>query len=212
MEDDPVLGDIIISYLEEFYQTNRAFDSNQALELIYENSYDLFIFDINVPGLSGVKLLKELRSFNNTTPTIIITAYTDTKYLKDSFESGAHDYIKKPFHLEELKLRIEKSRVIFNIEQDKTINISNSITYYPSQHLVFDGVKNISLSPKEIAILDYFIGNPRRIISKNELIQNLWTFDEIPTDATLRSYIRKLRAILGPEKITTQRGIGYRYE
>jgi DNA-binding response OmpR family regulator len=97
MEDDPVLGDIVTDYLQGFYETDRAFDSAEAQEFIDEGQYDLFIFDINVPGKSGVELLEELRSFNNTTPAIIITAYGDTKHLKESFDAGAHDYIRKHF-------------------------------------------------------------------------------------------------------------------
>ena len=212
MEDDPVLGDIIQDYLQAFYETDRAFDSAEALEFIDEGAYDLFIFDINVPGKSGIALLEELRSFNNTTPALIITAYTDTKHLKDSFDVGAHDYIKKPFELEELKLRIEKSRVLFHIEQDAPVKLTEELTYYPRKHLVTDGSNEMGLRPKEAEILDYFIAHSHRLISQEELIQNIWEFDDLPSDATLRSYIRKLREIIGAEKITTQRGMGYRYE
>ena len=212
MEDDPVLGDIVSDYLQNYYETDRAFDSAEAQEFIDEGRYDLFIFDINVPGKSGIKLLAELRSFNDTTPALIITAYDDTKHLKESFDAGAHDYIKKPFDLEELKLRIEKSRVLFHIEQDAPIIISDVITYYPRKHMVSDGSKEMSLRPKEVEILDYFIAHSHRLISQEELVQNIWGFDELPSDATLRSYIRKLREVIGAEKIVTQRGLGYRYE
>jgi DNA-binding response OmpR family regulator len=212
MEDDPVLGDIVTDYLQSFYETDRAFDSAEAQEFIDEGQYDLFIFDINVPGKSGVELLEELRSFNNTTPAIIITAYGDTKHLKESFDAGAHDYIRKPFELEELKLRIEKSRVLFHIEQDAPVKLSNELTYYPRKHIVSDGSKEVTLRPKEIEILDYFIAHPHRLISQEELVQNIWEFDALPSDATLRSYIRKLREAIGAEKIVTQRGMGYRYE
>jgi len=212
MEDDPVLGDIVTDYLQTYYETDRAFDSQEAQELIDQHRYDLFIFDINVPGKNGVELLEELRSFNNTTPAIIITAYVDTKHLKASFDAGAHDYIRKPFELEELKIRIEKSRVLFHIEQDTPVPISGSLIYYPKQHHVSDGKIQINLRPKEAAILDYFIGHPKRLISQDELIQNIWEFDELPSDATLRSYIRKLREVIGSDKIVTQRGMGYRYE
>jgi DNA-binding response OmpR family regulator len=212
MEDDPVLGDIVTDYLNGFYETDRAFDSAEAQEFIDEGHYDLFIFDINVPGKSGVELLEELRSFNNTTPAIIITAYGDTKHLKESFDAGAHDYIRKPFELEELKLRIEKSRVLFHIEQDAPVKLSNELTYYPRKHIVSDGSKEMTLRPKEIEILDYFIAHPHRLISQEELLQNIWEFDALPSDATLRSYIRKLREAIGAEKIVTQRGMGYRYE
>ena len=212
MEDDPVLGDIVSTYLREYYEVSHAFDSNEAQELIDENRFDLFIFDINVPGKSGVELLEELRSFNDTTPAIIITAYADTKHLKESFDAGAHDYIRKPFELEELKLRIEKSRVLFHIEQDTPIKLSEDLTYYPRKHIVSDGSKKVGLRPKEVEILDYFISHPHRLISQEELVQNIWEFDELPSDATLRSYIRKLREIIGSQKIVTQRGMGYRYE
>ena len=212
MEDDPVLGDIVSDYLQNYYEIDRAFDSAEAQEFIDEGRYDLFIFDINVPGKSGIELLSELRSFNDTTPALIITAYADTKHLKDSFDAGAHDYIRKPFDLEELKLRIEKSRVLFHIEQDTPIYISAALTYYPRRHMVSDGAKEINLRPKEAEILDYFIAHSHRLISQDELVQNIWGFDALPSDATLRSYIRKLREVIGSEKITTQRGMGYRYE
>jgi len=212
MEDDPVLGDIVATYLEEYYEVSHAFDSKEAQELIDENKFDLFIFDINVPGMSGVELLEKLRSFNDTTPAIVVTAYADTKHLKSSFDAGAHDYIKKPFELEELKLRIEKSRVLFHIEQDTPVKIADNITYYPRKHIVMNEMKEIRLRPKEVEILDYFIANAQRLIGQDELIQNIWGFEEMPSDATLRSYIRKLREIIGSEKIVTQRGMGYRYE
>ncbi len=141
MEDDPVLGDIVFTYLSEYYEVTHAFDSAEAQEWIDDTRFDLFIFDINVPGKSGVELLEELRSFNDTTPAIIITAYADTKHLKSSFDAGAHDYIKKPFELEELKLRIEKSRVLFNIEQDAPVKLSEALTYYPRKYLVTDGIE-----------------------------------------------------------------------
>ena len=212
LEDDPVLGDIVSSYLSEYYEVSHAFDAKEAERLIDNNHYDLFIFDINVPVKSGIELLKSLRSFNNSTPTIVVTAYGDTKYLKASFEAGAHDYIRKPFDLEELKLRIEKSRVLFHIEQETPITLSLDIIYYPQEHYVLNHNKKLILRPKEVQILNYFISNPHRIISQEELFQNIWEFDTLPSDATLRSYIRKIREVIGASKITTQRGVGYRYE
>lgn len=212
MEDDPVLGDIISDYLEQFYQTDRAFDSQEAQEFIDEKNYDLFIFDINVPGKSGVELIEELRSFNDTTPAIIITAYEDVDHMKSSFDAGAHDYIKKPFDLEELKLRIEKSKLLFHIEQETPVKISETITFYPTKRVITNISKEYSLKPKEQEILEYFIAHPHRLISQEELVQNIWEFDAMPSDATLRSYIRKLREMIGSEKISTQRGSGYRYE
>jgi len=212
MEDDPVLGDIVTTYLKAFYLVDHAFDSTHAQRLIDEKCYDLFIFDINVPGRSGIELLEDLRSFNDKTPAIVITAYGDTKHLKASFDAGAHDYIRKPFELEELKLRIQKSRVLFHIEQEKPVNLTETLIYYPNKHTVSDGYNEQTLTPKEVELLEYFMAHRGRLITTEELIQNIWEYDHLPSDATLRSYIRRLREIIGSEKIITQRGLGYRYE
>ena len=212
MEDDPVLGGIILDYLTQFYAVDRVFDSAEAIEVLDETHYDLLIFDVNVPGQSGIELLKDIRSYHDTTPAIIITAYEDTKHLKESFDAGAHDYIRKPFDLEELKLRIEKSKVLFRIEQDIQIALSAVLAYSPRDKAVEgEGVRRI-LKPKEAKLLEYFLAHPHRIIPTEELIQNIWHYETMPTDATIRSHIRNLREIVGSEKITTQRGLGYRYE
>ena len=211
MEDDPVLGDIIHDYLLQYYEVDRVFDSEEAQVCNDEKNYDLFIFDINVPGKSGVELIEDLRSFNDTTPAIIITAYEDVDHMKNSFDAGAHDYIKKPFDLEELKLRIEKSKILFHIEQEKPEALSETVMFYPSKRVINHSGKTYTLKPKEQEILEYFIAHPYRLISQEELAQNIWEFDAMPSDATLRSYIRKLREMIGAEKISTQRGVGYRY-
>jgi DNA-binding response OmpR family regulator len=212
MEDDPVLADIVTEYLSEFYDTDHVFDSSEAQELIDNNRYDLFIFDINVPGQSGLELLKELRSFNDTTPAIIVTAYEDTAHLKAGFDAGAHDYVRKPFELEELQMRIENSRRLFNIEQSDPISLTETLTYYPQKQTI-EGEKGVQkLRPKDVALLDYFIAHPGRLVSSEELAQNIWEFDELPSDATIRSYIRRLRELVGTEKIVTVRSMGYRYE
>ena len=212
MEDDPVLGEIITDYLNEYYSVDRAYDSQEAQEMLDAKKYDLLIFDVNVPGISGIELIRELRSFNDTTPAIIITAYDDTEHLRKSFDAGAHDYIKKPFELEELRLRIDKSKALFHIEQEEKMTLGEDLVYYPSRRMVRKNGKEILLKPKEHEILSYFVAHPHRLISTEELVQNIWEFDQIPSDATLRSYIRNLREIIGSEKITTQRGAGYRYE
>ncbi len=212
MEDDPVLGEIITDYLNGYYSVDHVYDSKEAQEMLDAQKYDLLIFDVNVPGISGIELIRELRSFNDTTPAIIITAYDDTEHLRKSFDAGAHDYIKKPFELEELRLRIDKSKVLFHIEQEEKMTLGEGLVYYPSRRMVRKNGKEILLKPKEHEILSYFVAHPHRLISTEELVQNIWEFEQIPSDATLRSYIRNLREIIGSEKITTQRGAGYRYE
>lgn len=212
MEDDAVLSDILVDYLSEFWDIDYAFSSHDVYEKIESCKYDLFIFDINVTGKNGLDLLRELREYHNTTPTIIITAYSDTSYLKKAFELGAHDFIKKPFELEEINARIQNTQKIFNIENDDKIQISQDIFFLPQLREVLKQDKKISLSTKDSAILNYFIAKKKRVITNEELIQNIWNFNSIPSDATIRSHIRTLREIIGKDRIQTIRSHGYKYE
>ncbi|MCK4874612.1 MAG: response regulator transcription factor [Sulfurimonas sp.] len=212
MEDDAVLSDILLDYLRESWSVDYAFNSEEVYKKLDSNKYDLFIFDINVTGKNGLELLAELREFNNTTPTIIITAYTDTAYLKEAFELGAHDYIKKPFELEELNARIQNTQKLFNIDNKIEISITEDTIFSLQTKTIKKDSKEYILSQKDSDILIYFINNNQRVITNEELTQNIWDFDNIPSDATIRSHIRTLREIIGKDKIQTIRGIGYKYE
>ncbi|QOP46593.1 response regulator transcription factor [Sulfurimonas paralvinellae] len=212
MEDDPVLSDILLDFLREDYSVDYAFNAEEVYNLLEKKSYDLFIFDINVTGQNGLDLLQELRSFSDSTPAIFITAYNDTKHLQKAFDAGAHDYIKKPFELEELKVRIESTKRLFHIESTQLESISQDISFNPQTKEIQTPTKTISLGSKDALLLSYFLKNKNRLISNEELTQNIWDFDSIPSDATLRSHIRTLREIIGKEKIKTIRGEGYLYE
>jgi len=212
LEDDPVLSDIVGDYLAEHYETDRAYTADEATALIAQKHYDLFIFDINVPGQNGIALLRGLREMSVTTPAILVTAYEDTARLKAGFDAGAHDYIRKPFALEELRLRIENSKRLFNIEQRQKIRLGDDCFYDPDAKRIETEQGRQSLAPKEAAMLEYFLAHPGRTLSTEELLQNLWEYDQLPSDATLRSHIRRLRELIGSERISTVRGIGYRYE
>ena len=212
MEDDAVLSDILLDFLEESWEVDYAYDSKEVYKHLEKTKYDIFIFDINVPGKNGLALLEELRSFSDNTPTIFITAYTDNDYLKKAFEIGAHDYIKKPFELDELNARILNTKRLFNIETKITLKISKEIFFYAHSKEIIKDSQSISLGAKDALLLSYMIKNKKRLISSEELMQNIWDFDSIPSDATLRSHIRTLREIIGKDKIKTIRGEGYIYE
>ncbi|QOY52212.1 response regulator transcription factor [Candidatus Sulfurimonas baltica] len=212
MEDDAVLSDILLDYLSESWDVDYAYNSEEVYKKLDSAKYDLFIFDINVAGKNGLELLAELREFNDTTPTIFITAYTDTAYLKKAFELGAHDYIKKPFELEELNARILNTKKLFNIDNKTQIFISEGIFYLPDLRQVNKNSNIFSLGQKDGEMLFYFLKNQKRVITNDELIQNIWDFDHIPSDATIRSHIRTLREMIGKDKIQTVRGVGYTYE
>ena len=212
MEDDPVLSDILLDFLRESYKVDYAFNSEEVYALLEKNTYDLFIFDINVTGQNGLDLLEELRSFSDNTPAIFITAYRDTKHLQKAFDAGAHDYIKKPFELEELAVRIESTKRLFHIDSSVQERIDENIYFNPQTKEIQNEKTLISLGAKDALLLSYFLKNKSRLISNEELIQNIWDFDSMPSDATLRSHIRTLREIIGKEKIKTIRGEGYLYE
>ncbi|MDH4944283.1 response regulator transcription factor [Sulfurimonas sp. C5] len=212
LEDDPVLADILIDYLREIYQVSHAYNANEVDTLLDKNQYDLFIFDINVAGKNGIKLLQELRKFSYNTPAIFITAYQDTDHLKKAFDAGAHDYIKKPFELDELNLRILNLKKIFHIEDEQSIELAPTVFFSPLLKTISKEGKTISLGQKNTQLLNYFLKNRSRIISSEELTQNIWDYDSIPSEATLRSHIRDLRNIIGKDKIKTIRSEGYIYE
>ncbi len=213
LEDDYMLSDIIVSFLKEkFYDVVQVEDGESAIERASTDKFDLMILDINVPKLSGIDVVKNIRSYSDTTPIILITAYQDTAHLKKGFQSGCDDYIKKPFDLEELELRINNIKKRFSIESDNKIEIDSETYIIPSKNLLTIKDKNLQLANKETQILLYLSSRKKIVISSNELIQNIWRYEDMPTDATIRVYIKNLRSILGKNKIKTIRGSGYYFE
>ncbi len=210
LEDDPVISDIVIDFLEESWDVTHCYHSKDALNTAESERFSLYIFDINVPGISGIELLCELRSFNDETPAIIITAYQDTKYLTQGFDAGAHDFIRKPFELDELHARIENIRRLFSI--GKSIAISDTITFDPTTHQINNAQKRSHISAKESQILAYLITNRHRVVSTDEILQTFWEYDEMPKESTVRTYIKTLRKLIGKEHVLNIRGVGYRFE
>jgi DNA-binding response OmpR family regulator len=209
LEDDPVIADIVRDFLSESYEVQHCFDSETALRYAEDEDFSLYLFDINVPGISGIELLRSLRDFNDATPAIFITAYQDVGHLKEGFASGANDFIRKPFELDELQVRIENIKRQFSMTEEILIN--EQMRFNTLTHKIINGNKSISISAKESGILHYLISNKNRIVSVDEILQNLWAYDEMPSQDTIRTYIKNLRFILGKEHIINVRSQGYRY-
>jgi DNA-binding response OmpR family regulator len=214
LEDDIALNDILSEHLQDKgYEVVSCSNGQEALEYLIDDKFDFALLDINTPLMSGIDVLKTIRNdYKNNTPAIIITAYQDTKHLKESFESGVDDYIKKPFDLEELDQRILRLCRQFSIEQNQKIELGNNIYFEPNSCKLQKDGEFINIAQKERDILKYFIIHKNRVISGEELLQNLWTYEEMPTNATIRVYIKNLRKFVGRDKITTIRGIGYKFE
>ena len=214
LEDDLALNDLLNDHLmDKGYDVTLATNGQEALEYLIDEVFDLALLDINTPIMTGIEVLKTIREdYKNRTPAIILTAYQDTKHLKESFESGVDDYIKKPFDLEELDQRIMKLCKHFMIEQSDDIQISDTIKFIPETCQIKKDEKMKSIAQKERDILKYFCKHKNRVVSSEELLQNIWAYEEMPTDATIRVYIKNLREIIGKERIQTIRGIGYKFE
>lgn len=210
LEDDVVLANILSDFLQESFALTHTYSINEALSLANEKKFDLYIFDINVADGDGITLLKELRSFNDETPAIFITAFHDTEHLKAAFQAGGNDFIKKPFDLEELAQRIGNIKRHYGL--DALINITQTSTFDPQTHELKEDKRTYQLSSKESGCLHYLYKNRNRVVSPTELLQNLWEYDEIPSEDTIRTLIKELRKAIGKEHIINVRGEGYRFE
>lgn len=212
LEDDFILNEIITEFLISLnYEVTAVFDGLEAQILAYEKVFDLFILDVNVPIINGFEFLKELRTRNIKTPAIFITSLNSADDLKQGFDSGCDDYIKKPFELQELDLRINNIKRLFNIESNVEIVIAKDLVYNTKTfELNNNGLKTI-LAKKEAKILEYFLNNENKIISSEELSVNIWSYEEYPLSSTIRTYIKNLRKLIGEESIITIKGVGYRF-
>ena len=213
LEDDPILSDILLCHLNRhLHQTTHFSDGQSASDALSAQKFDLLILDINVPKLSGIDLIKEIRTYKDTTPAIIITAFQDTAHLKKGFENGCDDYIKKPFDLEELDLRIKNIQKRFNLINEQAIIIDSHLSLMASKNRLYVNEVPYTLTRKECKILLYLSKQKSKVVSSEELMQNLWDYTEMPSEATIKVYIKNLRTIIGKDKIQTVRGNGYIFE
>lgn len=210
MEDDTVLADILVDFLEEEYSVQHTYSMREALKYAEAKSYELYIFDINVADGDGIALLKELRAFSDETPTIFITAFHDTKYLKEAFEAGANDFIKKPFDLEELAQRIENIKRHFGLSS--LVALCEGILLETQTYTVINDGISSTLSMRESECLHHLYKNRHRVVSADELLQNFWEYEEMPSGDAIRTIVKNLRKVLGKEHIRNIRGEGYRFE
>lgn len=212
LEDDELLFEILEEFLlERGYSLKACSDGLEAEEILLKEKFDLLLLDVQVPSLSGFELLKNLRALQDKTPAIFITALDGSKDLKYGFEIGGNDYIKKPFDLDELEARIENIKRHHHLSTP--IEITKTLVLDYENKILVDKQKNlkITLTQKESAILLLFLNHPNRILGIQEIISSIWAYECAPSESTLRSYIKNLRAHLGFEMISNIKGIGYRF-
>jgi len=213
LEDDANLNETIRDYLEEHgYEVVSSYDGFEAQERLYEQSFDLLLLDVNTPGIDGFDLLKEARKENVGTPAIYITARESVEDLEEGFASGCDDYLRKPFALKELLIRVETllKREFFHRERAH-VPIAEGIEYDPGgRNLLINGVSR-NLGAKEAKLLELFLRHPGEVISHEKIFSALWDYDEEPSDSSVRTYIKNLRKWIGKERIVSLKKQGYRY-
>ncbi len=207
LEDDDVLSETLVELLEsEGFEVLHVGDGEMALDATFVSSFDLMLFDVNVPFINGFELLKNLRDSGDMTPTILITALTDIASLSQGFEIGADDYIKKPFDFDELLIRIKALLKKQYHTYANEVRVDNFRFVIEKDELYLDA-NFISLPPYELHITRLFFKNLNKTLSK-ELLLNMLSEGSETSEGALRVHINKLRKIGLP--ISTVKGIGYR--
>jgi len=209
LEDDKLFCETLVDFLQECkYNIDIAIDGQDVLDKTFKQNYDLYIFDINVPKINGLEVLKLLRSNNDETPTIFLTSYKDQQTLKDGFKNGADDYLKKPVDLDELQLRIE-SILRRSGKHNNTIKLFENIFYnFNSQQLIINDKINI-LPEKVNLLLDLFVQSKSTTITKEQIINRLWNTNESYSEGSIRVYVNYIKNILPNIDIKNIKGIGY---
>ncbi len=213
LEDDVNLNETVTEFLEEQgFEVVSVYDGDEAQEKLYESKYDLLLLDINVPGINGLELLKESREAGNVTPAIYITSMDTVDDLERGFKSGCDDYIRKPFALKELKIRIETLlKRDFSHNSNELMQISEGITYDIKSNELSNQGEAVSLGNKESRLLKLFLKHEGEVIAHENIYEYLWDYDEEPSDTALRTYIKNLRKIIGKERIVSIKKQGYKF-
>ncbi len=210
LEDELMLQSAIKEYLTDTGYDVTAFeDGREAYESIVVNNYDLFIFDINTPTIDGISLLSRLQKEKIYVPTVFISAITEIEQISQAYALGCYDYLKKPFHLKELSLHIERLLKIADIRAKSFIKISKMYSYdVKNKCLLFDGVEQL-LTNKQSQIMELFAVNINKVVDLEMLRHYAW--DDSPVDnAIIRSEIHRVRQVLKEDLISTLKGVGYR--
>jgi len=198
--------------LEDFlddsgFNIDVVHSSEQMLELSFKKRYDIYLLDVNVPHMNGYELLSELRQSSDKTPAIFLTSRRDKEDIKEGFNSGADDYLKKPFDLDELVLRMHA--LLNRVGVGKKIEIGGYF-FEARNNTISDPDNSYELKPKESKLLELLVQKRGNIVRKDEIEDYLWDSSEEISSGALRVYVSGLKKILGQDSIENIRGSGYR--
>ncbi|TNF44864.1 MAG: response regulator transcription factor [Epsilonproteobacteria bacterium] len=206
LEDDKLFNETLEDFLEEEgHSIYCALDPYTALDLTYEHIFDLYLFDVNLPYESGFDLLQKLRESGDETPCIFITSREDKGSLKEGFEKGGDDYIRKPVDLDELFLRMEA--VLRRQVRSQIVHI-DTYQFDISTKTLYQNDKALELSIKGGELLFTLLEGRGKVVPLEQIKERLWSSAEEASDGALRVYIAQLKKYF-PTHIQNVRGVGY---
>ena len=213
LEDDTNLNETICEYLQEQgFDVVPTYDGYEAQDKLYESHYDLLLLDINTPGINGFEVLQAAREEGVKTPAIYITSLGEVDDLEQGFKSGCDDYIRKPFSLKELLIRVQTLiKRNFYHERREFVEIDKGIEYDVANSTLLVNKSPYQLGVKEAKLLKLFLQSSDQVLSHRHIFEVLWSYDEEPSDASLRTYIKNLRKVIGKDRIVSIKKQGYRY-
>lgn len=212
LEDEWMLRSSVEEYLENFNHKVVGFgDGTKALKALKEEIFDLLILDINVPKMSGLELLDELNKLEIATPTVFISAILDIEEISKAFDLGACDYLKKPFHLKELSIRIDRIKKEQEIKSIHNMLLSQKYYYSKEKKVLYYNNKPQVLTKKQLQILTLLTENIGMIVNFEKFRSYVW--DDEPIDnSTIRAEISRFRKFLKEDFISNVKGMGYKID
>ncbi len=212
LEDDVQYSNTLRQFFHsKGYEVVHAYDGLKAEELLYENRIDLMLLDVKVPYQNGFECLRKLRQQGCEIPAIFITALSTTENVSEGFEVGCDDYIRKPFALKELLVRVESLlRRRYGTYSD-FFEIGDGFMFDVKHKRLLYQNNIVELRKKELHLLAIFIEYTNELLTYEKLSSLLWRYDEKSSVGSLRAYVKILRSVIGKEKIETIKNIGYRF-
>jgi two-component system, OmpR family, response regulator len=218
IEDDPTLSKNISEALNaENHNTECVYEGLLADRILKKNNFDCIVMDINLPGKNGFDLCKDFRQHNTSTPVIMLTAFGELEDKVQGYDCGADDYLTKPFYMRELILRvnslIKRHKHSNSITTESSIWVADDITLNDAQKKVLRQGKEISLTPREYQILRKLMEKNGEIVSKTDLIKEIWGSSFGANTNTIEVYVNFLRNKLDKpfKKNTIKTKVGYGY-
>ncbi|MBN1838755.1 MAG: response regulator transcription factor [Campylobacterales bacterium] len=213
LEDNMLLLQTLEDFLSEYaYVCTLVKSGKEALEACYQNSFDLYLVDVKVPDMNGFEFLQALRHSGDRTPAIFITSLNDQESVRKGFLIGGDDYIKKPFDLRELLLRIKAILARTKGAVDDWFIIDAQYKLNLARKRLFQGTTELDLNRKDFELLYLLVKDRGNVVTKEMICNHLWSSSEEINEGSIRVYINNLKKIFGKESILNIRGIGYRFE